>query len=65
MTAWWSDNHPRLETERSAVERLCEKHNWFDSYAWELDDRLSRMFHAVLIKLLFVDDASGWPVSRE
>lgn len=38
MTAWWTDNHQRLELERTAIANLTEASDWLQNVAWSFDN---------------------------
>ena len=38
MSVWWSDNHPRLEAERTAINALSDSETWLENVAWSFDD---------------------------
>jgi len=38
VSAWWSDNHPRLEAERAAIAALADKSDWLENLEWSFDD---------------------------
>lgn len=38
MSVWWSDNHLRLEAERTAINALSDDETWLENVAWSFDD---------------------------
>lgn len=38
MSAWWSNDHPRLEAERGGIAALAGQSDWFENSEWSFDD---------------------------
>lgn len=55
MSAWWADDHPRLEAERAAIKALTEKTDWLHDVEWSFgnDFNMQVVFEVRLVHRIF------------